>query len=637
MNESFVRHISRLLLIGATLIILAACGSSSPRDSDRDGVPDRDDAFPNDPTETVDSDGDGVGDNSDAFPNDPTETRDSDGDGVGDNGDAFPNDPNETMDTDGDGVGNNGDAFPNDPNETMDSDGDGVGDNGDAFPNDPNETSDADDDNVGDNSDNCLMVANADQVDSDRNGEGDACDPIPTQYAYQSTFDDGDSVSYTGQTARQLLMLGLVRAVVGLTERPGEEDAIRSELRFYITGEGADDVPHGFTVSGGEPVIPGPNYGDISTNKNLIGKIAGGDGAGGGESGRLIGDFFGWEEGMDDTPLPIELAYWYIDRIAEEASDGVTPTISTVDDAVVNIGTVQVDAEGRDYRQLVQKFLSGAVSLSQGTNDYFQTDFANALGQEGEKSYGAGEHDFDEAFGYYGATRNQNDYTDDEAAAKGGRDGWGRGYHDTNDDGSIDVRSEIVLGHAQNCAKRDRGSAGVTDYSKEAMDAFLLGRQILMNATMAREITDAEMMVLQQQIEIAAKAWEACVAATVVHYINDTSSDMGNFVGSDFADLSNFLDLAKHWGEMKGFALALQFSPFSPFRDGSVEGIDLDDLRMVLSLMGDAPVLADGSQNGVAPSVSAEAAVAAYIADLRMARDILQEAYGFDPAVVETW
>ena len=637
MNESFVRHISRLLLIGATLIILAACGSSSPRDSDRDGVPDRDDAFPNDPTETVDSDGDGVGDNSDAFPNDPTETRDSDGDGVGDNGDAFPNDPNETMDTDGDGVGNNGDAFPNDPNETMDSDGDGVGDNGDAFPNDPNETSDADDDNVGDNSDNCLMVANADQADSDRNGEGDACDPIPTQYAYQSTFDDGDSVSYTGQTARQLLMLGLVRAVVGLTERPGEEDAIRSELRFYITGEGADDVPHGFTVSGGEPVIPGPNYGDISTNKNLIGKIAGGDGAGGGESGRLIGDFFGWEEGMDDTPLPIELAYWYIDRIAEEASDGVTPTISTVDDAAVNIGTVQVDAEGRDYRQLVQKFLSGAVSLSQGTNDYFQTDFANALGQEGEKSYGAGEHDFDEAFGYYGATRNQNDYTDDEAAAKGGRDGWGRGYHDTNNDGSIDVRSEIVLGHAQNCAKRDRGSAGVTDYSKEAMDAFLLGRQILMNATMAREITDDEMMVLQQQIEFAAKAWEACVAATVVHYINDTSSDMGNFVGSDFADLSNFLDLAKHWGEMKGFALALQFSPFSPFRDGSVEGIDLDDLRMVLSLMGDAPVLADGSQNGVAPSVSAEAAVAAYIADLRMARDILQEAYGFDPAVVETW
>ena len=106
-------------------------------DSDGDGVPDDEDAFPNDPNETVDSDGDGVGDNGDAFPNDPNESTDTDGDGVGDNADAFPNDPNETADSDGDGVGDNADDFPNDPNETQDSDGDGVGDNSDYYPNDP--------------------------------------------------------------------------------------------------------------------------------------------------------------------------------------------------------------------------------------------------------------------------------------------------------------------------------------------------------------------------------------------------------------------------------------------------------------------------------------------------------------------
>ena len=37
-------------------------------DSDGDGVPDTDDAFPNDPDETEDSDGDGVGDNADLAP-----------------------------------------------------------------------------------------------------------------------------------------------------------------------------------------------------------------------------------------------------------------------------------------------------------------------------------------------------------------------------------------------------------------------------------------------------------------------------------------------------------------------------------------------------------------------------------------
>ncbi|MCH1524556.1 MAG: hypothetical protein L7S41_05370, partial [Candidatus Thalassarchaeaceae archaeon] len=84
-----------------------------------------------------DSDGDGIRDDEDAFPNDPNETVDTDGDGVGDNSDIFPNDSNETVDTDGDGVGDNSDIFPNDSNETIDSDGDGVGDNSDMFPLDP--------------------------------------------------------------------------------------------------------------------------------------------------------------------------------------------------------------------------------------------------------------------------------------------------------------------------------------------------------------------------------------------------------------------------------------------------------------------------------------------------------------------
>ncbi|MCG2826577.1 MAG: hypothetical protein L6265_08320 [Thermoplasmatales archaeon] len=41
-------------------------------DSDGDGVPDNEDAFPYNPSEWADSDGDGVGDNSDAYPNDPS-------------------------------------------------------------------------------------------------------------------------------------------------------------------------------------------------------------------------------------------------------------------------------------------------------------------------------------------------------------------------------------------------------------------------------------------------------------------------------------------------------------------------------------------------------------------------------------
>ena len=129
---------------------------------------------------------------------------DSDGDGVADTIDAFPNDPSETTDSDGDGVGNNADAFDDDPNETTDSDGDGVGDNADAFDDDASESTDTDGDGVGDNGDNCPADENADQADADADGFGDVCDPMPTVYEFTNSVysPDSNSVSYTGQSAR---------------------------------------------------------------------------------------------------------------------------------------------------------------------------------------------------------------------------------------------------------------------------------------------------------------------------------------------------------------------------------------------------------------------------------------------------
>jgi len=50
-------------------------------DTDGDGVPDDQDAFPNDPNESVDTDGDGIGDNADIAPEDPENGKD---DGEGD-------------------------------------------------------------------------------------------------------------------------------------------------------------------------------------------------------------------------------------------------------------------------------------------------------------------------------------------------------------------------------------------------------------------------------------------------------------------------------------------------------------------------------------------------------------------------
>jgi hypothetical protein len=555
--------------------------------------------------------------------------------------------PDLPLDSDGDGVEDSLDAFPNDPNETTDSDGDGVGDNGDAFPDDPNESVDTDSDGVGDNADNCVDNENDDQTDSDGNGEGDACDAMPATYSAIGYFgEEGASgVSYTGQTARQVLQLGLVDAMEGLVERPGDAVAIRSELGFFITGDGADATPHNFATKGNDPVIPGPTYGDISSGKNLDGKIAGGNGEGGGETSALInGVFFGWNQGLDSDPLPIEIVYQWMDELAANASDGDEPTVLVVDAVEpVAIGTPLISVTGLHYRQLIQKFLSVAVNFSQGTNDYLQADFANMLGQEGTKAYSAGAHDFDEAFGYYGASRDINDYTDDEAAGKGGRAEYGNGYYDSNGDGLIDIRSEFIFGHAQNCAKRDRlkdaNGEAFYDFSTAAADAFMIGRRVLQNAEESQELTADADAALQRQIEIVSVAWETCIAATVIHYINDVVADMGDMQPPEYASLGNFTNLTKHWAEMKGFALGLQFSPLSPFRTVStIAGIDgTEALRRVLTLMGDAPVLADGSQGGVASAGTAEEALAAYEAKLLEARDILEEAYSLNPDAVSIW
>ena len=529
-----------------------------------------------------------------------------------------------------------------------DTDGDGVADASDAFPNDASETSDSDSDGVGDNADNCAALANENQADADANGQGDACDAMPEVYSYtNSVFTaDSDSVSYTGQTARHLLISGMTDYMSAMTESGKTKQEYLTDLDFFMNGDGADAASTGFTLKNGAAdgtdVDNAATYGAVSSGKNLDGKIAGGNGEGGGETSKLIADeFFGWTDGLSIGSLPINLIDLWVDQLATQASDGVSVTVSTVD-GDANVSSVQYDVYGRNQRQLIQKFLLGAVTFSQGTNDYFQSDFATQITeQEGSKNYTAAEHNFDEAFGYYGAARDNNLYTDLEARAKSGRDEWKNGYHDTDGNGLIDPRSEFNFGNAQNCAKRDVGSADnttPTDLSTEAMDAFLAGRQILSNAANAGVMSAEEQEALTAHVTTAALTWEKCIAATVVHYINDVIADMGNFSNGAFADVDNFTDLGKHWSEMKGFALGLQFSPFSPFRaEGATTAqVDLDTLKTILSDFGDAPVLADGSQGGVAAS-DTDAAIAAYIARLQAARETLQIAYGFDAENVAGW
>jgi len=187
----------------------------------------------------------------------------------------------EPADSDADGVADTLDAFPNDASETADSDADGVGDNADVFPNDASETTDSDVDGVGDNGDNCPAVENADQADTDADGSGDVCDPMPLSYEFTNSIytADSNSVSYTGQSARHLLISGMVDYMSAMSEQGKTEAEYITDLDFYMNGDGADTALTGFTLKNGaadgSDVDNAATYGAVSGGKNLDGKIAG--------------------------------------------------------------------------------------------------------------------------------------------------------------------------------------------------------------------------------------------------------------------------------------------------------------------------------------------------------------------------
>ncbi len=464
-------------------------------------------------------------------------------------------------------------------------------------------------------------------------GSSSSSDEDPTQsqttYSFDSKLNDGESsVSHSGQSTRHLLINELKTFIKSseLKAAASADDALFELNRIYATGVdsnvaaslyntdvyGSGSITDISNVLSDEQIAGGltllqTSFQDVSDDKNLKGKLAGQDNP-------LSQEFIGWditlaEDETDDDRPNLLLTSWFEQIATLAASDAESAYLTD---------------EGLDLQQLVQKFLLGAVTYSQAADDYLKatkglvkpnTDPDNqAKFDSGEdsslKAYTSLEHQWDEGFGYFGAAHDYLAYTDAENKASPA--------HDTNSDTQIDLmKGEYSFGHSINAAKRDVGSDGATDFSTEAMAAFIAGRKLI-NDNVATDTANAGAEAayyteLVGYAETALGAWEKAIASTVIHYINEVIEETETLGTNEEASFAN---RAKHWSEMKGFALSLQFSPIAT--------ISRDDLIAVHDYMNEAPVLT-GDDAGD------------YIDDLIVARNLIRDAYGFDATVVEGW
>lgn len=145
-------------------------------------------------------------------------------------------------DSDGDGVGDPCDNCPADVNaDQLDTDNDGAGnacdtdDDGDGVPDTTDKCplvananqEDADGDEIGDACDNCTTTPNTDQADTDRDGFGDACDNCPQISNGDQLDGDGDGVGDACDNCPA-------------TANPGQEDDDEDGI-----GDACDPNPYG--------------------------------------------------------------------------------------------------------------------------------------------------------------------------------------------------------------------------------------------------------------------------------------------------------------------------------------------------------------------------------------------------------
>lgn len=350
----------------------------------------------------------------------------------------------------------------------------------------------------------------------------DTYGPFPiTVKGYEG--DKTNSVSYTGQIARHALHDSLKKAA-GKGNGGANAAEVEAMLLAYFNGSDADLDILAPVSKDGFPVTQA-TVNAISSGKNISGKFY--DGAMPAWPGNVSG----------------KEAVLHMIKHAAQSNGGY-------------------DAEnGYDWGQVISKYTMGAMMYNQAVDNYLDEKL-DADNKPNNAPYSDGayytgkEHSWDEAFGYWGGPAHTLSLTPAQAydIAKG-KD---LAAADANGDGAVDLISEHVFGPAYYAAGADKGGTKSTNYMHTIMQAFIDGRQLIADAN-GEALTDAQRTQLKGYADVIETQWEKVLAEAAFKYAGSVYKDiatMGDLEGDELANA--YRNYVKHWGELKGFVMALQ-------------------------------------------------------------------------------
>jgi len=364
--------------------------------------------------------------------------------------------------------------------------------------------------------------------------------------------DKTSSISYDGQIARHVLHTSLMS--LSKTGNGEANPELLAKMQAYFSGKDTGRAiispasKEGFGIAQTQ-------VDELSKGKNLAGKT-----------------YQGAVAGWPGNKTAVEVLEFLIEKAA--SSDAGFDYIN-----------------GMDYPQLISKFAMGAIFYNQAVDNYLDEKLAadvkpNNKPYKDGAAYTGKEHVWDEAFGYFGAPTNAAsiDATDAYSIAKGKKEIFAKA--DLNGNGKIELDTEMLFAHAYYAAGADK--SGKSNYLNSITQAFIDGRQIITDAK-GEKLNDQQRKDLLEKANFIKTNWELVIAEAAFKYAGSVYSDAlklqaGIEANSDVkADFKNYIH---HWGELKGFSMALQTG-----------GKDLGGFAVKLNrLIGFSPVLLGNTQ-----------------------------------------